>query len=145
MLICQLAVQKSVKLLGKAEGIDGLCRSLPSLDRGVDSAAVVLYLQSRDLWPRCSPLVGCFCGSFVLCVRISLFLILPLFLSNQRRKCSGWFPSVQSRRLPSWLHSSQRRMPRYATASLLFVLLRCNCARWSCCIQACKEVRPDAL
>lgn len=47
MLMCQRAVQKSVRLLGEAEGIDGLWRSLPSLDREGDSAAVVLYLPSR--------------------------------------------------------------------------------------------------
>lgn len=35
MLICLLAVQKSVELRGKAEGIDGLWRSLPSLTAGV--------------------------------------------------------------------------------------------------------------
>lgn len=51
MLMSSLAVQKSVGLLGQAEGIDGLWRSLPSLDRGGDSAAVVLYLPSRALWP----------------------------------------------------------------------------------------------
>jgi len=49
MLMYQLAVQESVRLLGEAGGIDGLWRSLPSLDRGTDSATVVLYLPSRNL------------------------------------------------------------------------------------------------
>lgn len=36
-------MQESVGLLGQAEGIDGPWRSLPSVDRGGDSVAVVLY------------------------------------------------------------------------------------------------------
>lgn len=46
MLISQLAVQKkkSVWLQGQAEGIDAPWRSLPSLDRGGDSATVMLCI-----------------------------------------------------------------------------------------------------
>lgn len=46
MLISQLAVQekKSVWLQGQAEGIDAPWRSLPSLDREGDSAAVMLCI-----------------------------------------------------------------------------------------------------
>lgn len=88
---------------------------------------------------RSIPLVCRLCGSFVLCVKASLFLYLPLFLSNQRRKVLRVACCIHNRRLPSWSQSAQRRMLRHATASLLFVLLSCNCAGWSCCIQACKK------
>lgn len=132
---------KSVTLLGEAEGIDGLWRSLPSLDSGGDSAAVVLYLPSRALWPpqpSCWPRLWPFCSP---CLRLSLSFpaTLPLqsTLKVLRVACC-----LHSRRLPSWLQSARGRMLRRATASLLFVLLRCNCAGWSCCIQACKNPDP---
>ena len=66
----------------------------------------------------------------------ALFLTLPLqsTLKVLRVPCC-----IHSRRLPSWFQSAPRRMLRYATASLLFVFLRCNCAGWSCCIQPCKN------
>lgn len=88
---------------------------------------------------RCSPLAGRLCGSFVLCVYAS-FLLLPLFL-----KVLGVACCIHSRRLPSCLQSARGRMLRHATASLLFVLLRCNCVGWSCCVWGVQEVRPDAL
>lgn len=74
MLISQLAVQKkkSVWLRGQAEGIDAPWRSLPSLDRGGDSAAVMLCiclsLGGGDPRGHCGPPVCRLCGSFVLVV-----------------------------------------------------------------------------
>lgn len=50
MLMSLLAMQKSVGLLGQVEGIDGLRRGLPSLDRGGDSAAVGFYLPCSAPW-----------------------------------------------------------------------------------------------
>lgn len=87
MLMCQRAVQKSVRLLGEAEGIDGLWRSLPSLDREGDSAAVVLYLPSRGPVAALALLLVASVAllfSVFTPLSLSLFLFLPLFLSNQR-------------------------------------------------------------
>lgn len=71
MLMCLLAVQKSVSLLGEAKSIDSLWSSLPSLYRGTDSAMVVLYLPSRNLSPSYR---GASVAPFVLCVCAALFL-----------------------------------------------------------------------
>lgn len=57
------AEKKSVWLQGQAEGIDALWRSLPSLDRGGDSAAVMLCIclslerggAPWPLWASCLP------------------------------------------------------------------------------------------
>lgn len=67
MLISQLAVQKKKVLQGQAEGIDAPWRSLPSLDRGGDSAAVMLCI-CLSLGDHCGPPVCRLCGSFVLVV-----------------------------------------------------------------------------
>lgn len=137
MLMCELSVQKVLGSWDKQRALmayEGACQVWTN---GV-TVPQLCYICHPGPCGRCSPLVGCLCGSFVLSVCVSLFLLLLPFRSNQRWKCSGLLVASTA---DACRHGCRvlRRMLRYATASLVFVLLRCNCAGWSCCIQVCKK------
>lgn len=134
MLMCQLAVQKSVLLLREAEGIDGLWWELAKFGRSRwQCSSCVIFV--RSLQSSCWQPQRLFCS---LCLRLSLSFSATLPLQSTA-KVLRMACCIHSWRLPSWMQTARGRMLRCATASLLFVFFRCNCARWIWGIQACTE------